>query len=148
MGRGKQAVARLRDSRCPCSRAILRLASQRPFGIMSATKTDSQKDRHSFSDASAALWCRSGPRTGPCRQRAAFVAFWTYPRPSYYISSSVMDLAREHVGSWIFRTTLVGRPVKNGDSHLKHTATEKTAAVPVAEAESTKVLPRRRLAAP
>ena len=59
-----------------------------------------------------------------------------------------MDLAREHVGSWIFRTTLVGRPVKNGDSHLKHTATEKTAAVPVAEAESTKVLFRTGLAAP
>ena len=32
------------------------------------------------------------------------------------------------------------RPVKNGDARLKHTATEKTAAVPVAEAESTKVL--------
>ena len=37
------------------------------------------------------------------------------------------------------------RPVKNGDARLKHTATEKTAAVPVAEAESTKVLPRSAL---
>ena len=42
----------------------------------------------------------------------------------------------------ILTGSLVGRPVKNGDAHLKHTATEKTAAVPVAEAESTKVLPR------
>ena len=40
---------------------------------------------------------------------------------------------------------LVVRPVKNGDARLKHTATEKTAAVPVAEAESTKVLPRGAL---
>ena len=39
----------------------------------------------------------------------------------------------------ILTGSLVGRPVKNGDAHLKHTATEKTAAVPVAEAESTKV---------
>ena len=39
----------------------------------------------------------------------------------------------------ILTDSLVGRPVKNGDAHLKHTATEKTAAVPVAEAESTKV---------
>ena len=54
----------------------------------------------------------------------------------------------QHVGSWIFRANLVGRPVKNGDAHLKHTATEKTAAVPVAEAESTKVLPHSRLAVP
>ena len=40
----------------------------------------------------------------------------------------------------ILTGSLVGRPVKNGDAHLKHTATEKTAAVPVAEAEPTKVL--------
>ena len=40
----------------------------------------------------------------------------------------------------ILTGSLVGRPVKNGDARLKHTATEKTAAVPVAEAESTKVL--------
>ena len=39
----------------------------------------------------------------------------------------------------ILTGSLVGRPVKNGDAHLKHTATEKTAAVPVAEAEPTKV---------
>ena len=48
----------------------------------------------------------------------------------------------------ILTGSLVGRPVRNGDARLKHTATEKTAAVPVAEAESTKVLPRTRLAAP
>ena len=40
----------------------------------------------------------------------------------------------------ILTGSLVGRPVRNGDARLKHTATEKTAAVPVAEAESTKVL--------
>ena len=40
----------------------------------------------------------------------------------------------------ILTGNLVGRPVRNGDARLKHTATEKTAAVPVAEAESTKVL--------
>ena len=45
----------------------------------------------------------------------------------------------------ILTGSLVGRPVKNGDAHLKHTAAEKTAAVPVAEAESTKVLPRSAL---
>ena len=45
----------------------------------------------------------------------------------------------------ILANSLVGRPVKNGDARLKHTATEKTAAVPVAEAESTKVLPRSAL---
>ena len=50
--------------------------------------------------------------------------------------------ARSMLAVGIFRTTLVGRPVKNGDAHLKHTATEKTAAVPVAEAESTRVPPR------
>ena len=50
----------------------------------------------------------------------------------------------QHIDSWVFRAILVGRPVKNGDAHLKHTATEKTAAVPVAEAESTKV-PSRSL---
>ena len=46
---------------------------------------------------------------------------------------------------WVFGKNLVVRPVKNGDARLKHTATEKTAAVPVAEAESTKVLPRSAL---
>ena len=45
----------------------------------------------------------------------------------------------------VFGKNLVVRPVKNGDARLKHTATEKTAAVPVAEAESTKVLPRSAL---
>ena len=52
------------------------------------------------------------------------------------------DDLRDCVDSWGFWKNLVVRPVKNGDARLKHTATEKTAAVPVAEAESTKVLPR------
>ena len=40
----------------------------------------------------------------------------------------------------ILTGSLVGRPVRNGDARLKHTATERTAAVPVAEAEPTKAL--------
>ena len=57
----------------------------------------------------------------------------------------VMALPRDRVDSWGFWKNLVVRPVKNGDARLKHTATEKTAAVPVAEAESTKVLTRSAL---
>ena len=48
--------------------------------------------RQSF--ISIVLWCGFRPRTAPCHRRAAFVAFWTYPRPLYNISSSVTYLAR------------------------------------------------------
>ena len=57
--------------------------------VISQTKFE---NLHSLAGASVVRWCGSGPRTVPCRQRAAFDAFWTYPRPSY-IFSSVVDSA-------------------------------------------------------
>ena len=75
----------------------------------------------------------------PGRRCVVFGAAWTYLR----LRSPplrVMVLPMITLTVTILTGSLVGRPVKNGDARLKHTATEKTAAVPVAEAESTKVL--------
>ena len=63
------------------------------------------------------------------------------PSAAFAAPSRVTVLSMITLTVAILTGSLVGRPVKNGDARLKHTATEKTAAVPVAEAESTKVLP-------
>ena len=62
------------------------------------------------------------------------------PSAAFAAPPRVMVLSMITLTVAILTGSLVGRPVKNGDAHLKHTATEKTAAVPVAEAEPTKVL--------
>ena len=83
--------------------------------------------------------------TGPRRvdRRLTCSPWLPYGRPCVpetALTTSAIVLTAE-----VFGKHLVVRPVKNGDARLKHTATEKTAAVPVAEAESTKVLPRSAL---
>ena len=100
----------------------------------------------------------------PGRCRVVFGAAWTYlpaccsamsmrrlwrrvdlPSAAFAAPPRVTVLSMITLTVAILTGSLVGRPVKNGDAHLKHTATEKTAAVPVAEAESTKVIPRSAL---
>ena len=95
----------------------------------------------------------------PGRCRVVFGAAWTYlpaccsamsmrrlwrrvdlPSAAFAAPPRVTVLSMITLTVAILTGSLVGRPVKNGDAHLKHTATENTAAVPVAEAEPTKVL--------
>ena len=75
---------------CPTQARVATRSSAFPFRVY----VTCHQSFHSLADASIIRWCRFRPQTAPCHRRAAFVAFWTYPRPLYSVSSSVRCLAR------------------------------------------------------
>ena len=75
---------------CPTQARVANRSSAFPFRVY----VTCHQSLHSLTGASIIRWCGFRPRTAPCHRRAAFVAFWTYSRPLYTISSSFTCLAR------------------------------------------------------